>query len=309
MRHLRGLFAALLIFGIAATQPAPSDAAPEGQVTWAVHVSLAPTWFDPAETPGIGTPFMVLYALHDAMVKPMPGNAMAPSLAESWSLSKDGLVYEFVLRQGAKFHNGEPVTADDVKFSFERYRGAASKAMKDRVAAVEVADARRVRFRLKEPWPDFMTYYGSLATGAGWIVPRKYVQQVGDDGFKKLPVGAGSLPLRVLHPGRRAGAGSPRAILAEGPEREAARLQVCRRRGHASRHAQARRGGHRLLAPGRAGRGGAADPRHSRSSRPPSCPLTGSCSPISGTRSRRGRTGASASPPTMRWTARPSTRR
>ena len=85
MRHLRGLFAALLFFGIAATEPAPSDAAPEGQMTWGVHVSLAPTWFDPAETPGIGTPFMVLYALHDALVKPMPGNAMAPSLAESWS--------------------------------------------------------------------------------------------------------------------------------------------------------------------------------------------------------------------------------
>jgi peptide/nickel transport system substrate-binding protein len=53
MRHLRGLFAALLILGVAATEPAPSDAAPEGQMTWGVHVSLAPTWFDPAETPGI----------------------------------------------------------------------------------------------------------------------------------------------------------------------------------------------------------------------------------------------------------------
>src|SRR5437764_14120503 len=107
-------------------------ATPQGQMTWAVHVSLAPTWFDPAETPGIGTPFMILYALHDALVKPMPGNAMAPSLAESWSLSKDGLLQEFVLRPGAKFHNGEPVTADDVKFSFERYRGAANKVMKDK---------------------------------------------------------------------------------------------------------------------------------------------------------------------------------
>ncbi len=57
-------------------------------MTWGVHVSLAPTWFDPAETPGIGTPFMVLYALHDALVKPMPGNAMAPSLAESWSIRR-----------------------------------------------------------------------------------------------------------------------------------------------------------------------------------------------------------------------------
>ena len=71
---------------------------------------------------------MVLYALHDAMVKPMPGNLQAPCLAESWSASEDGLTYEFVLRKGAKFHNGEPVTAEDVKFSFERYRGAAHDA-------------------------------------------------------------------------------------------------------------------------------------------------------------------------------------
>ena len=169
MRTVGRLFTAVLVLLIPMIGPVPAAAAPQGQMTWAVHISLAPTWFDPAETPGIGTPFMILYALHDALVKPMLGNAMAPSLAESWSLSKDGLVQEFVLRQGVKFHNGEPVTADDVKFSFERYRGAANKVMKDKVAAVEVVDPGRVRFRFKEPWPDFMTYYGSLATGAGCL--------------------------------------------------------------------------------------------------------------------------------------------
>jgi peptide/nickel transport system substrate-binding protein len=96
--------------------------APTGEMTWAIHVTLAPTWFDPAETPGVITPFLLLYALHDALVKPMPGATMASSLAESWTLSKDGLVYDFVLRKGVKFHNGEPVTAEDVKFSFERYK-------------------------------------------------------------------------------------------------------------------------------------------------------------------------------------------
>src|SRR6476469_6703092 len=111
-------------------------AAPQGQLTWAAHVSLAPTWFDPAETSGIITPYMVLYALHDALVKPMPGKALAPSLAESWTAGEDGLTYDFVLRQGAKFHNGEPVTAEDVKFSFERYRGANGTMMKARVAAI-----------------------------------------------------------------------------------------------------------------------------------------------------------------------------
>jgi peptide/nickel transport system substrate-binding protein len=197
MRILVLLLVLAALLGPAAT----GGAAPEGQATWAVHISLAPTWFDPAETPGIATPFMILYALHDALVKPMPGNAMAPSLAESWSSSKDGLVYEFVLRQGARFHNGDPVTADDVKFSFERYRGAASKLLKERVPVVEAVDPSRVRFRLKEPWPDFMTYYGSLATGAGWIVPRKYLEKIGNDGFKKAPVGAGPYRFVSFNPG------------------------------------------------------------------------------------------------------------
>jgi peptide/nickel transport system substrate-binding protein len=201
MRAVRALFTALLILLVSAVAAAPATAAPEGQMTWGVHISLAPTWFDPAETPGIGTPFMILYALHDALVKPMPGNALAPSLAESWSVSKDGLVYEFVLRAGARFHNGEPVTADDVKFSFERYRGAAARLMKEKVAAVEVVDPSRVRFRFREPWPDFMTYYGSLSTGAGWIVPRKYLEKVGDDGFKKAPVGAGPYRFVSFNPG------------------------------------------------------------------------------------------------------------
>jgi peptide/nickel transport system substrate-binding protein len=180
--------------------PAAADG-PAGQVTWAAHISLAPTWFDPAETSGIGTPFMVLYALHDALVKPMPGNPMAPSLAESWSTSKDGLTTEFLLRPGITFHNGEPVTAEDVKYSFERYRGAANKLLREKVAAVEAVDARRVRFRFKEPWPDFMTYYGSLTTGAGWVVPKKYLEKVGDDGFKKAPIGAGPYKFVSFNPG------------------------------------------------------------------------------------------------------------
>jgi peptide/nickel transport system substrate-binding protein len=194
------LFTALVI-GPPAHVPAAWADAPAGQMSWAVHFSLAPTFFDPAETPGIITPFLVLYALHDALVKPMPGKPQAGSLAESWSVSPDGLVYEFVLRQGVKFHNGDLVTADDVKFSFDRYRGAAATLMKARVAAVEVVDASRVRFRLKQPWADFMTFFGTPATGAAWIVPRKYVEKVGEDAFKKAPVGAGPYKFVSFNPG------------------------------------------------------------------------------------------------------------
>jgi peptide/nickel transport system substrate-binding protein len=149
---------------------------------------------------GIITPYMVYYALHDGLVKAMPGQPFAPSLAKSWSASDDGLVYEFVLRDGVTFHNGEPVTAEDVKFSYERYRGAANKALKDRVAAVETPDPKRVLFKLKQPWPDFMTFYTS-ATAASWIVPKKYVEQVGDEGYKKAPIGAGPYKFVSFTPG------------------------------------------------------------------------------------------------------------
>jgi len=200
MRRARGHIAVLVILVLSIIAAAPT-AASEGQLTWAIHFSLAPTFFDPAETPGLITPFLVLYALHDAVVKPMPGKPQAGSLAESWSASSDGLVYEFTLRPGVKFHNGDPVTADDVKFSFERYKGAAATTLKSRVAAVEIVDPHRIRFRLKSPWPEFMTFYGTPATGAAWIVPRKYVEKVGDDGFKKAPVGAGPYRFVSFTPG------------------------------------------------------------------------------------------------------------
>jgi peptide/nickel transport system substrate-binding protein len=100
-----------LAFGIAP----PAMAAPEGTMTWGVHITLASRWLDPAETEGIITPFMVMYALHDALVKPMPAGPNTPSLAKSFTQSKDGLTYEFVIRKGVKFHNGEPAPLEDLK--------------------------------------------------------------------------------------------------------------------------------------------------------------------------------------------------
>ena len=191
---------ALAALGIVAAPALARAAGPQGQLNWGIHTTLAPTWFDPAETPGIITPFMMMYALHDAVVKPLPGNAMAPSLAESFTASEDALTYDFVLRAGATFHNGDPVTSEDVKFSFERYKGSSAKLIKDGVAEVETLDERRVRFKLKEPWPDFLTYYAS-ASGAGWIVPKKYVEKVGPDGFKKAPIGAGPYKFVSFTPG------------------------------------------------------------------------------------------------------------
>jgi peptide/nickel transport system substrate-binding protein len=124
---------------------------------------------------------------------------MTPCLAESWTASPDQKVYEFTLRKGLKFHNGDPFTADDVKFSFQRAKG--SRLLHEKVREIVVVDPHRVRFVLAEPWPDFMAYYGTLASGAGWIVPKKYVEKVGDDGFKRHPVGLGPYRFVSHQPG------------------------------------------------------------------------------------------------------------
>jgi peptide/nickel transport system substrate-binding protein len=180
--------------------PAQKDE-PSGQITYAAHVTVAPTWFDPAETPPVITPYMLLYAMHDALLKPMPGNPMTPSLAVKWQESADGLTYNFELRQGVSFHNGDPFTAEDVQFSFARYRGANASVLKEKVKAVEVVSPHQVRFHLHEPWPDFLTFYGTLASGAGWIVPRRYVEKVGDEEFKTQPIGLGPYRFVSSQPG------------------------------------------------------------------------------------------------------------
>jgi len=173
----------------------------EGELRYGLHVTLAARWLDPAETEALATPFMVLYAVHDALVKPMPAGMLTPSLAESWAESNDHLTYTFVIRKNARFQNGDPVTAEDVKYSFERYKGASAKILKDKVKEIQTVGAGQVRFVLKEPWPDFMTFYGTTASGAGWIVPKKYVEQVGEDGFKRAPIGAGPYKVVSFKPG------------------------------------------------------------------------------------------------------------
>jgi peptide/nickel transport system substrate-binding protein len=187
----------VLMLGLAARVAAQ----PAGTVTFGVHVTLATRWLDTSETEAEITPFMIYYALHDALVKPMPGNLNTPSLAESWTMSKDGRTWDFVLRKGTRFHNGDPVTGEDVKFSFERYKGAGAPLFRERVKEVQVVDPDHVRFVLHEPWPDFMTFYGTSASGAAWVVPKKYVEKVGEDGFLKAPVGAGPFKFVSFQPG------------------------------------------------------------------------------------------------------------
>jgi peptide/nickel transport system substrate-binding protein len=189
MKRTSIIIVALALLGLCSPAHSQAQPKPEGEMRWALYVTPSAAWLDPGEAGGQLTPFWFLYAIHDALVKPMPGNPMAASLAESWTVSEDQRIYEFKLREGLRFHNGDPFTAEDVKFSFLRSKG--NRTLHEKVREIEIVDPYRVRFHLHEPWPDFMTFYGTIVSAASWIVPKRYVEQVGDAGFKKQPIGLG----------------------------------------------------------------------------------------------------------------------
>ena len=200
LRRVRvGLMMAIIVTVVVVD--AAGSPPPAGQLVLGLSFTIAPTYFDPSEATQVIASAFFLYALHDAMIKSLPGNPMAPALAESWAESPDGLVYEFILRRGLTFHNGDPFTAEDVHYSFGRYKGASAKLLHAKVKAVEVLDAHRLRFVLHAPWPDFLTVYSALASGVGWIVPKQYLGQVGDEGFKQHPIGLGPYRFVRADPG------------------------------------------------------------------------------------------------------------
>jgi peptide/nickel transport system substrate-binding protein len=181
----------------------PAGAAANGEITLAWHTAMAPRWLDPQEHDGTATPDNFITALHDALIKNSGTDLYDHlSLAKRYEFPKDGKSATFWLRDGVEFHNGEPVTPEDVKFSYENYRGALASAFKAKTEAVEIIDRRTVRFRFKEPFLDFLLLLGSgNVTGAGWVVPAKYYQQVGPDGFKRKPIGAGPYKLASMEAG------------------------------------------------------------------------------------------------------------
>lgn len=180
--------------GVATTTTGPRKES-TGKVVYGWHVAFSPTWFDPLDAPNAITGYGFGYTLHDSMIKHFPGQSLAPSLAESYKIADDFKSATFVIRQSAKFHNGEPVTADDVEFNYMNYRGTQAKLFKEKLDRIEKKDAKNITFFFKEPFPDFLLLYGTPATGIGWIVPKAYYTAVGPDGFKKAPIGAGPYKL------------------------------------------------------------------------------------------------------------------
>jgi peptide/nickel transport system substrate-binding protein len=166
-------------------------AAPQGVLQEAIHWGLSADWLDPGTATHSTSAFLILYLIHDGLIKPMPDGTYSPSLAESWTVGPDAKMYEFKLRKGVKFHNGDLMTAEDVIFSFKRYKATAAKTFHDHIEKMEAVNPHLVRFYFKRPFPDFLEYLLPGASTLGWIVPKKYVEEVGDERYKKKPIGCG----------------------------------------------------------------------------------------------------------------------
>jgi peptide/nickel transport system substrate-binding protein len=206
-RHVFSWLAvALILTAVVATVvpiSTPVSAAAKGKIVLAWHAGFASRWLDPQEHDGTATPDNFFTALHDALIKNQ-GTQLYDhlALAEKFTMSPDSKTATFVLRKGTKFHNGDPVTPQDVKFSYENYRGAKADVFKKRTERVEIVDGSTVRFVFKEPFLDFPFVFGTAnVAGAAWIVPEKYYKQVGADAFKQKPIGAGPYKLVNHEPG------------------------------------------------------------------------------------------------------------
>src|SRR5437867_9851672 len=205
MCHVAWLLTAASVVAVVGSITAPwsSSAAARGKLVLAWHTSLASRWLDPQEHDGTATPDNFISAIHDALIKNQGTQLYDhPALAERFSVAADAKSATFILRKGIKFHNGEPVTPQDVKFSYENYRGAKADLFKKKTARVDIIDDRTIRFVFKEPFLDFAILFGTAnVTGAAWVVPEKYYRQVGADGFKQKPIGAGPYKLVRHEPG------------------------------------------------------------------------------------------------------------
>ncbi len=203
----RGLFFVFTLIGILTslylTALRVSAQSPRGVMKGAIHHNLSADWLHPSMS-SFSTPcFVPMYFFHDALLKPMPGNLYDPCLAESWTNSPDYRVFEFKLRKGVKFHNGDEMTAEDVVFTFQRYKGGAAKQFQDQIEKLEAVNPYLFRVTFKKPFLDFLDYLLPGTSTIAWVVPKKYIEKVGDAEYKKHPIGCGPYKFVEFTPGQR----------------------------------------------------------------------------------------------------------
>ena len=172
-----------------------------GVMKGAWHFNISADWLDPSITSPPVPQFFPLYFYHDALLKPMPDALYSPCLAESWTISPDYRIYKFKLRKGVKFHNGDEMTAEDVIFTFKRYKGGPAAMLHERIEKLEAEGPYLFTVTFKKPFPDFLEYLLPGASSIAWIVPKRYIEKVGDAEYKRHPIGCGPYKFVEFKPG------------------------------------------------------------------------------------------------------------
>ena len=172
-RHIGALLGVVAAVALA-TMPLASAQQRGG--TLIAAFSADPAGFDPVRGPS-GMSHVVIEQVYSTLMLLDPDANPIPGLAASYEMSEDGLEYIFHLREGVTFHNGDPLTAEDVKFSFDRLRepefGYSYGSQVETIEEVEVVDPLTVRFKLSQRTGPFLIY---MAFPGSSIVPKKLVE-------------------------------------------------------------------------------------------------------------------------------------
>jgi peptide/nickel transport system substrate-binding protein len=177
--------------------PSPSTAA-GGDAVFAIVSDIFTT--DPHRVSS-GGDWNVLANVFESLIGRDQKGRLAPELATEYKVVEDGLVYDFTLRDGVKFQNGDPFTADDVVFSWKRATNPelkfnyASWAV-GKIASIEAISPRQVRIKLATKTPTFVKDVKPFFP----IVPKAYIEKVGNDGFAAAPIGTGPFRLVAREP-------------------------------------------------------------------------------------------------------------
>jgi len=196
-RGARGILAAAALAGAAFLGPAEAPAQTPPNVLVVGQIA-EPKSLDPHTVTAVND-FRILMNVYDGLVRYKDGTLeVEPGLAESWTISEDGLTYGFTLREGISFHDGSPLDAEAVKFNFDRmldeehpYHDTGPFPLSfffGAIDKVEAKDARTLAFTLKEPYAPFLS---NLAYPTGLIVSPAAVKEHGKD-FGRHPSGTGA---------------------------------------------------------------------------------------------------------------------